>query len=319
MAQTTIAQMLAAGVHFGHQARYWNPKMSPFIYGERAKVQIINLDKTLTLYQKALGFMGQIAARKGKILFVGTKFCARKTVREEAIRCGMPYIDQRWLGGMLTNYKTIRQSIKRLKELETFLLKKKTLERMTKKEILNLQREKDKLEASIGGIKKMGGLPDAIFVIDATHERIAINEANKMRIPVIGIVDTNGDPKGIDYLIPGNDDAYKAIRLYFSGAADAILAAQANEGATTEEYDDEAKPKAKPAAKGAKTDIKAAQPKATVKAVESKAAKPKAATKTDDAQKLEGKPKAATKPKAAEKSTTAKAKAAEADETKTNK
>ncbi len=225
MATITMRQMLEAGVHFGHQTRYWNPKMAPYIFGVRHRIHIINLEKTLPLYQEALNFVSSLAAKRGKILFVGTKSAAREIIREEAKRCGMPYVDHRWLGGMLTNYKTIRQSIKRLRELDT-AVSEGTLEGRTKKETLNLRREKDKLERSLGGIKDMGGLPDAVFVIDVGHEKIAVEESNKLGIPVIGIVDTNYNPKGIDYLIPGNDDSIRAIRLYTQGIADAIIEAR---------------------------------------------------------------------------------------------
>ncbi|QLH43600.1 MAG: 30S ribosomal protein S2 [Coxiellaceae bacterium] len=226
MANVTMRQMLEAGVHFGHQTRYWNPKMGPYIFGTRHGVHIINLEHTLPMYEAAVDFIGKLASRKGKILFVGTKHAARDIIKEEATRCGMPYVNHRWLGGMLTNYKTIRQSIKRLKDLES-LLSGGVVEGFTKKEILNLSREKDKLERSLGGIKDMGGLPDVLFVIDVGHEKIAIEEANKLGIPVIAIVDTNYSPDQIDYVIPGNDDSLRAIRLYTHGIAEVILAARA--------------------------------------------------------------------------------------------
>jgi len=225
MNQISMRQMLEAGVHFGHQARYWNPKMAPHIYGERNRIHIINLEKTLPLYKDALNFASKIASKRGKILFVGTKRAAQNAVKEQAIRCGMPYIDHRWLGGMLTNYKTVRQSIKRLKEL-TAMQENGTLDRLTKKEALTLTRETAKLERTLGGIKDMGGLPDALFVIDVGHETTAVKEANKLSIPVIGVVDTNRSPDGIEYVIPGNDDALRAIELYISGMADAILDAR---------------------------------------------------------------------------------------------
>lgn len=221
----TMRQMLEAGVHFGHQKRFWNPKMSPFIFGIRHQIHIINLEHTLPLYRDALNFIGRIAAKKGKILFVGTKRSAQDIIREEAQRCGMPYVDHRWLGGMLTNYKTIRQSIRRLKELET-MQGDGTLERLTKKEGLMLTRELTKLQASLNGIKDMGSLPDAIFVIDIGHEKTAVAEARRLGIPVVGIVDTNYDPANIDYMVPGNDDSQRAIRLYCQGVADAILDAR---------------------------------------------------------------------------------------------
>jgi small subunit ribosomal protein S2 len=217
-----MRQMLEAGVHFGHQTRYWNPKMGAFIFGQRNKIHIVNLEKTLPLYQDAVNFMGTLAANGGRILFVGTKRAAREAIKEEALRCGMPFVNHRWLGGMLTNFKTIRQSVKRLKELES-MFEEGTIERFNKKEALGLSRERAKLEQSLGGIKDMDALPDAMFVIDVGHEKIAVTEANKLGIPVIGVVDTNNDPSKVDYVIPGNDDAIRAVRLYISGAADAIL------------------------------------------------------------------------------------------------
>ena len=218
----TMREMLEAGVHFGHQTRYWNPRMAPYIFGHRNKIHIINLEKTLALYQEGLRFIRQLAANKGTVLFVGTKRQAREVVREEALRCGMPYVDHRWLGGMLTNFKTVKQSIKRLKEMEQ-AKEDGALERMSKKEGLGLQRELDKLDRSLGGIKNMAGLPDALFVIDVGYQRGAVAEAVKLGIPVIGVVDTNHSPEGIDYVIPGNDDSGRAIRLYVRGAADAVL------------------------------------------------------------------------------------------------
>lgn len=223
----TMREMLEAGVHFGHQTRYWNPRMAPYIFGHRNKIHIINLEKTLALYQEALRFMRQLAANKGAVLFVGTKRQAREVVREEALRCGMPFVDHRWLGGMLTNFKTVKQSIKRLKEMEQ-TKEEGGLERMSKKEALGIQRELDKLERSLGGIKDMVSLPDALFVIDVGYQRGAVAEAVKLGIPVIGVVDTNHSPEGIDYVIPGNDDSGRAIRLYARGAADAILDGRTN-------------------------------------------------------------------------------------------
>ncbi len=217
-----MRQMLEAGVHFGHQTRYWNPKMAAFIFGHRNKIHIVNLEKTLPLYQEAANYMGTLTANGGKILFVGTKRAARDAIKEEALRCGMPFVNHRWLGGMLTNFKTIRHSVKRLKELEA-MFESGTIDRFNKKEALELSRERDKLEQSIGGIKNMEGLPDAMFVIDVGHEKIAVTEANKLGIPVVGVVDTNNDPSKVDYVIPGNDDAIRAVRLYIAGAADAIL------------------------------------------------------------------------------------------------
>lgn len=223
----TIQDLLKAGVHFGHQTRYWNPKMASYIYGARNKIHIIDLGKTAPLFQDALNFISSTAANKGKILFVGTKYSAQDLVKEAADRCKMPYVDRRWLGGMLTNYKTIRQSIKRLKELEAMFESGK-FGRLTKKEILNLGRERDKLLISLGGIKNMGGIPDALFVIDVGHEKIAVSEANRLGIPVIGVVDSNNDPDGVSYVIPGNDDSTRAIRFYVETVANTILEARAS-------------------------------------------------------------------------------------------
>ncbi|MBE9396044.1 30S ribosomal protein S2 [Pontibacterium sp. N1Y112] len=222
MAKISMRDLLKAGVHFGHQTRYWNPKMSKFIFGARNKIHIINLEHTLPALNGALDVVQGMATNKNKVLFVGTKRAASKIIKDEAARAGMPYVNHRWLGGMLTNYKTIRQSIRRLRDLES-QAQDGTFEQLTKKEALMRQREMDKLERSIGGIKDMGGLPDALFVIDVDHERIAVNEANKLGIPVIGVVDTNSNPDGIDYVIPGNDDALRAIQIYVQSAADACL------------------------------------------------------------------------------------------------
>ncbi|HZO03496.1 MAG TPA: 30S ribosomal protein S2 [Burkholderiales bacterium] len=218
----TMRQMLEAGVHFGHQTRYWNPKMAPYIFGHRNKIHIINLEKTLALYQDALKFARQLAANRGTILFVGTKRQARDIVREEAQRSQMPFVDHRWLGGMLTNFKTVKQSIKRLKEMEG-MQQDGSLERISKKEALGLTRELAKLQRSLGGIKELQALPDALFVIDVGYQKGAVQEANKLGVPVIGVVDTNHNPAGIDYVIPGNDDSSRAIRLYARGIADAVL------------------------------------------------------------------------------------------------
>ncbi|HLE65706.1 MAG TPA: 30S ribosomal protein S2 [Burkholderiales bacterium] len=218
----TMRQMLEAGVHFGHQTRYWNPKMAPYIFGHRNKIHIINLEKTLSLYQEAVKFVRQLAANKGTILFVGTKRQAREIVREEALRCAVPFVDHRWLGGMLTNFKTVKQSIKRLKEMAQ-MAEDGSLERISKKEALGIQRELGKLQRSLGGIKDLTSLPDALFVIDVGYQKGAIAEARKLRIPVVGVVDTNHSPDGIDYVIPGNDDSSRAIRLYARGIADAVL------------------------------------------------------------------------------------------------
>nr|VFK21601.1 MAG: SSU ribosomal protein S2P [Candidatus Kentron sp. LFY] len=222
MAQVTMRDMLEAGVHFGHQTRYWNPKMAPYIFGERNKIHIINLEKTLPLYIDAMNFIGRMAANRGTILFVGTKRAAQSTIKDEAKRCGMPYVDRRWLGGMLTNFKTVRESIGRLKKLEA-IMEDGTSARMSKKELLSLERERAKLERSLGGIKDMNGLPDVLFVIDVGYEKIAVREAVKLGIPVVAVVDTNHSPDGVDYIISGNDDATQAIQLYLSGAADAII------------------------------------------------------------------------------------------------
>ncbi len=222
----TMRQMLEAGVHFGHQTRYWNPKMAPYIFGHRNKIHIINLEKTLALYQEALKFVRQLAARKGVILFVGTKRQAREIVREEAQRCGMPFVDQRWLGGMLTNFKTLRQSVKRLKEMEA-MAEDSSLSRLSKKEALGVQRELAKLQKALGGIKDMASLPDALFVIDVGYQKGAVAEANRLGIPVVAVVDTNHSPEGIAYVIPGNDDSSRAIRLYARGVADAVLEGRA--------------------------------------------------------------------------------------------
>jgi len=219
---TSMREMLECGVHFGHQTRFWNPKMAPFIFGHRNKIHIINLEKTIALYQEALKFVRQMTANKGVIMFVGTKRQAREIVKEEAQRCGAPYVDHRWLGGMLTNYKTVKASIKRLKDMEA-MAEDGTLDKLVKKEALNYQREIVKLERSLGGIKEMNGLPDALFVIDVGYHKGAVAEAKKLGIPIIAVVDTNHNPESVDYVIPGNDDSSRAIRLYARGVADAVL------------------------------------------------------------------------------------------------
>ena len=236
MNDISMRDMLAAGVHFGHQTRFWNPKMAPFIFGSRNKIHIINLEKTVPAFNAVLIELRNLGTRGSKILFVGTKRAATKVIKEQATRVGMPFVDQRWLGGMLTNYKTIRQSIKRLKELE-IQATDGTFEMLTKKEALQKTRLMDKLERSLGGIKDMGGLPDALFVVDVQHEHIAVSEANKLGIPIFGIVDTNSDPDGIDYVIPGNDDAIRAVRLYVTAVADAIQ--EGKENAAGEVHPDE--------------------------------------------------------------------------------
>jgi len=225
-----MRELLQAGAHFGHQTRFWNPKMDQYIFGARNKIHIINLEYTVPAFNDALGFVRRLAENKNQIMFVGTKRAACKIIEEHATRCGMPYVSHRWLGGMLTNYKTIRSSIKRLRDLET-QEQDGTFAKLTKKEALMRSRSKDKLDRSIGGIKDMGGLPDALFVVDVDHERIAITEANKLGIPVIGIVDTNSNPDGVDYVIPGNDDAIRAIKLYVAAVADAVMAGK---GASSE-------------------------------------------------------------------------------------
>ncbi len=226
MTDVSMRQMLEAGVHFGHQTRFWSPKMGPYIFGARNKIHIINLEKTLPLYRDAMNFLGSVAAARGKILFVGTKRQAGKVIREEALRCNCPFVDHRWLGGMLTNFKTVKNSIARLVELDEMAVSGVTAG-LTKKETLMLERERAKLERSLSGIRDMKGLPDALLIIDVDHERIAVSEARKLGIPVVGVCDTNSSPDGIDYPIPGNDDAIRAIRLYLKGAADAILEARA--------------------------------------------------------------------------------------------
>jgi small subunit ribosomal protein S2 len=250
MSSMSMRQMLEAGVHFGHQTRFWNPKMAPFIFGERNRIHIINLEKTLPLYVEAAGFIRNVVADGGKVLFVGTKRSAREAIAREAARCGMPYVSHRWLGGMLTNFKTIRQSIKRLVEIDE-LQASGMLEQRSKREAQMVRREREKLERSLGGMKDMEGLPDAMFVVDVGHENIAIHEARKLGIPVVAIVDTNCSPDGISYVIPGNDDAMRAIELYAGGVADAVLEGRSTipEVAVGEdefvELDEEGKPRAK--------------------------------------------------------------------------
>jgi small subunit ribosomal protein S2 len=222
MSSMSMRQMLEAGVHFGHQTRFWNPKMAPFIFGERNRIHIINLEKTLPLYNDAASFIKQIVADGGKVLFVGTKRSAREAVKAEAVRCAMPYVSHRWLGGMLTNFKTVRQSIRRLAEIDE-MTANGTLDHHSKREAQGLRREQEKLERSLGGIKAMDSLPDVLFVVDVGHESIAIHEAKKLGIPVVAVVDTNCSPEGVDYIIPGNDDAMRAVQLYLAGVADSVL------------------------------------------------------------------------------------------------
>ena len=227
MPNITMRQMLEAGVHFGHQTRYWDPKMAPYIFGARGKIHIINLEKSLPMLVDSMNFIGSIASKRGSVIFVGTKRAASKSIAEEAQRCGMPYVSHRWLGGMLTNFRTIRQSVKRLRQIEK-MEEDGSFARLVKKEVLQLTRERDKLEKTLGGVKDMKGLPDAMFVVDVGHEDIAVKEARKLGIPVIAVVDTNCSPNNIDYVIPGNDDAIRSIRLYTQLAADAVLEGRAS-------------------------------------------------------------------------------------------
>jgi small subunit ribosomal protein S2 len=321
MANVTMRQLLEAGVHFGHQTRYWNPKMAPFIFGARGKIHIINLEKTLPLLTDAMNFISRLAAKRGSIMFVGTKRAASSVIEEEAQRCGMPYVSHRWLGGMLTNYRTIRASVKRLKQLES-MHEDGSVGHLVKKEVLQLTRERDKLERSLGGIKDMKSLPDALFVVDVSHEDIAIAEARKLGIPVIAIVDTNCSPEEIDYVIPGNDDAIRSIRLYTQLAADAVLEGRASTPQVEVddefvELDEEGKPvkrKADKSKKETKKEVaKPAKKKVAKKVVARKAAdEPKAA----EAVKEEA-PAAETKEEAAVEK--AKAEKAPAEETKAEK
>ena len=237
MSNVTMRQMLEAGVHFGHQTRYWNPKMGPYIFGARSNIHIINLEKTLPLFSEAMRYLEQVAANRGKILFVGTKRTTRSVVEEEARRCGMPYVNHRWLGGMLTNFKTIKQSVARMKDLEA-MRDDGRLQRFSKKEGLGMMRELDKLINSMGGIRDMDRLPEVLFVLDVGYEHNAISEAKKLGIPVVGIVDTNNSPAGIDYIIPGNDDSIRAVQLYVQSAATAILQGKANSLTPAEAEDD---------------------------------------------------------------------------------
>lgn len=276
MSKVSMRDMLAAGVHFGHQTRFWHPKMRPFIFGERNKIHIINLEQTVPLLEDALNFLGSLASKRGKILFVGTKRQAADTIRDEALRSGSPYVNKRWLGGMLTNFQTVKRSISRLKELDA-LFGESENPKLNKKELLMLSREREKLDGTLAGIKDMGGLPDALFVIDVGMEYIAVKEANKLGIPVVAIVDTNCKPDGIDYVIPGNDDAIRAIRLYVSLVADAIL-----EGRKSAQV-------AVPTGEDDYVEVNEDQPKVKVKA-KKKTAKP-AETKTKAAPKKEPKKK----------------------------
>ena len=282
MTDVSMRQMLEAGVHFGHQTRYWNPKMAPYIFGERGKIHIINLEKTMPLFSDAMNFISSMIANGGTVLFVGTKRSAQATIMENAIRCGMPYVNHRWLGGMLTNYKTVRQSIRRLKDLET-MAEDGSFDRISKKEALMLTREREKLERSLGGIKDMRGIPDAMFVVDVGYEKIAVKEARKLGIPVVGIVDTNNSIDGVDYVIPGNDDAIRAIKLYVEGASDAVNTGKLSVAHAVAESEDEfveveENANAKPVRKKAAPKKKAAK-KVTVKKTAKKTATKKAAAK----------------------------------------
>ena len=265
MASMSMRQMLEAGVHFGHQTRFWNPKMAPFIFGERNRIHIINLEKTLPLYIEAADFVKHVVAEGGRVLFVGTKRSARDAIAREAARCGMPWVSHRWLGGMLTNFKTIRQSIKRLAEIDD-LAESGMLDQRSKREAQMVRREREKLERSLGGIKEMEGLPDVMFVVDVGHENIAIHEARKLGIPVVAVVDTNCSPEGISYVIPGNDDAMRAIELYAAGIADAVLEGRATlpEVPVGEdefvELDEEGKPRPKGGAKRRAAPVKKKAP-----------------------------------------------------------
>lgn len=317
MTNVSMRQMLEAGVHFGHQTRFWNPKMAPYIFGERAKIHIINLEKTLPLFGDAINYVSKLASRRGTLLFVGTKRAARDAIREEANRCGMPYVDQRWLGGMLTNYKTVRQSIKRLMEIKA-QQEDGTFERLTKKETIMLKREMDKLEKTLGGIKDMGGLPDALFIVDVGYENIAVKEARKLGIPIVAIVDSNNSPDEVDYVVPGNDDAIRAIRLYAAGIADAIITGRESvpqfEGEDDEfiELDEEGnvKPGSKKTAAKKESAKKESSKKAAKKTTASKTASKASDKKADADDKAEPVAKKATAKKAAPKKTVTKKTAA---------
>jgi small subunit ribosomal protein S2 len=275
--------MLEAGVHFGHQTRYWNPKMAPYIFGERGKIHIVNLEKTLPLFDAAMNYLGNLVANGGTVLFVGTKRSAQTAIKEQATRCGMPYVNHRWLGGMLTNYKTVRQSIKRLKQLEA-MESDGSMERLSKREALTLRREQEKLERSLGGIKDMNGIPDAMFVVDVGYEKIAISEAVKLGIPVVGVVDTNNSVEGIDYVIPGNDDAIRAITLYVEGAANAVENGRLNIARLSPDSEDEF---VELDEKGAATPGKAARAPAHKKAAKKVTVKKKAAVRPGEGDAIE--------------------------------
>ena len=319
MADVSMRQMLEAGVHFGHQTRYWNPKMAPFIFGERNKIHIINLEKSLPMAREACAFVKATVADGGKVLFVGTKRAARDSIRNHATRSEMPFVSHRWLGGMLTNYKTIRQSVKRLMTLEQ-MAEEGGFEGLTKKEVLGLRREQEKLERSLGGIKEMTGLPDVLFVVDVDHEDIAVREARKLGIPVVAIVDTNCSPDGVDYVIPGNDDAMRAIELYSSMVADAVLDGKASlpEVALGEDefVELDAEGNVKKATGRKKKTAKKAAVKKKPAAKKVAAAKDETAPKQEPAEKVEAEPaeKAEAEPAAAEKPAEKEAAAAEASD-----
>ena len=294
MSKVSMRDMLQAGVHFGHQTRFWNPKMSQFIFGSRNKVHVINLENTVPAFNEALDVLRAEAAKGNQVLFVGTKRAASKIIKEQAERCGMPYVSHRWLGGMLTNYKTIRASIRRYRELET-QQGDGTFDKITKKEVLMRTRMKEKLENSIGGIKDMNGLPDILFVVDVDHERIAINEANKLGIRVVGIVDTNSDPDGVDHIIPGNDDSIRAIKLYAASVADSILEGKA-QAATVSSKDEFIEVDAKSAAEAEPVAEVAAVPEAAApEVVAEPVAEEKPAAKKAPAKKAAAKKPAAKK------------------------
>jgi small subunit ribosomal protein S2 len=314
MAKVSMRQMLEAGVHFGHQTRYWNPKMAPYIFGARSKIHIINLEKTLPLYNDAVNYVGSLASNRGKILFVGTKRSARNTIKEQAERCEMPYVNHRWLGGMLTNFKTVKDSIKRLKDLEA-MEADGSFKRLSKKEALMRRREMEKLDKSLGGIKDMNGLPDALFIVDVGYEKIAVNEAVKLNIPVIAIVDSNNSPDNVDYMIPGNDDSIRAIQLYTTGVADAIIEGRSAALQNISETGDEFVELDETGAPAASPKKKATVKKAATKKKVTKKATIKKKADSDEKAAAEDKPKgeevaeekvAAPKKKATAKKATAK-------------
>ncbi len=312
MPNITMRQMLEAGVHFGHQTRFWNPKMAPYIFGARGKIHIINLEKTLPLMQDALNYLSGLAARRGNIMFVGTKRAASDPIAEQATKAGCPYVSHRWLGGMLTNFRTVKQSIKRLKQLET-MAEDGSFEKLVKKEVLQLERERAKLERSLGGIKDMRGVPDALFVVDVGYESIAIKEAHTLGIPLVAVVDTNHSPEGIDYVIPGNDDAIRSIELYASAVAEAILEGRASAPQSLsgdEEFIelDEAGNPVENSGKQAKSKKKKTAKKASTKTVTKKAdpAADSATTAKDDSAKVEEQAAAPVSKKATSKKATKK-------------